>query len=147
MSLLRSNEVVALDQVTEACQKVADHSEGFAQAAESTRAAELFTELASRYQKFVARLDDQVKQLDDLPTRPDPDREAIEQAIARLQATLGEDRDRILLERTTAHLDAVREKVAEALALELPAAARKLLVGLREASDEHLRRIASIEGD
>lgn len=86
-----------------ACQASVDDYEQAAQLVESPILAEWLRRVARYRERLVPRLEEQVRELDDLPRVPEPETQLVAQAVTRLKAALLRGgRHRILDERIRA---------------------------------------------
>lgn len=128
--MLRPEKILALDDVTEACQEAVDHFTQFADSVAPTAMTRLFADLAERHRQHVAWLDEQVQRLGELPSRPDPDREALEQVATWVRAAFAERREEALVDKALEYEERIGEALAKARQRDLPEAARSLLADM-----------------
>lgn len=131
MPRLRSDNILALDELTEACQLAADHFKEFVQLTNDDELVVIFARLSQDHQHEVSQLDAQVKRMGELPRRPDPDREALEYLAIRLRTTAGENKRKKLLDKAKELEEGIRQKISTALSQELPGETRSLLLALQ----------------
>lgn len=99
MSILRSEQQVALQELHRMAQKSVDHFEDSAEFVEDEAAAQLFKRLASEREQLAQQLAQAIRDTGDLPAAPDADREAGEQLIHRLHAWFTADQTQDVLEQ------------------------------------------------
>lgn len=137
--MLRSEELVALDQVTELCQRNADHLDRFADMTEDKDLARRFSDLARQRVEHVTRLDEQFHRIGELSSRPDPDREALEQLATWVHSLLADSKRQTLVDKTKELEQELQEAILHALQQsKLPDDARALLHLIQQESKETL---------
>ena len=128
--MLRSDREVALDQVTEIVKKAADEYAALADMTENETLA------AAR------QLEDAVRQLGNLPTGPDPDRETMETFSARLRSALSRDGDQVLKDKRRELESELAGKAETALQHSYPPEVQSLLQEIAEEARSSRARFA-----
>jgi hypothetical protein len=143
MEMLRSKAAVALDEVTEACRAAADHFQSLADAERTGEMAELFRALASEHHHLAARMEGEIRRQGNLPSRPDPDREAVEHLVTRVRAALSGDGHRVLLEESQRVESALAARIEAAFGWEQPPRVRLILEQMRHTVEATAERLAA----
>ena len=91
MFRLLSDTEVALNELLVACRESIDHYQDAAKLVGQSDIAERFLDIAKRRKLFLNRLSSAIRDLGDLPSVPDPDKEAGEMILHRLGAALSSD--------------------------------------------------------
>lgn len=91
MFRLLSDTEVALNELLVACRESIDHYQDAAELVGQSDIAERFLDIAKRRKLFLNRLSSAIRDLGDLPSVPDPDKEAGEMILHRLGAALSSD--------------------------------------------------------
>lgn len=91
MSIIRSDKEVALNDLIVACGESVDHYRDAAGFLEEADLARVFTSIADQRETFVTRLANAVRALGDLPSVPDPDKEAGAMLLHHAGALLVDD--------------------------------------------------------
>lgn len=91
MFRLLSDIEVALNELLVRCRESIDHYEDAAKLVDQPAIAETFLHIASNRKTFLSRLESAIKELGDLPSMPDPDKEAGEMIFHHIDAALSED--------------------------------------------------------
>lgn len=106
--MLLNDAQIALNDVIVNCKDAADHYEDAAGMVEHAPTAQLFRQLARQRRERATELETHIRQLGGLPRDADGDRETVSRLLARLRASLSEDRRIVLLterEHVEAQLD------------------------------------------
>ena len=88
MSIMRSDKQAALQEILVATQASADHIEDAAGFIDESLVSQQLSRVADERRKFADSIADLLRELGDLPTTPDLDRENVEHALRRLHAWL-----------------------------------------------------------
>lgn len=99
MSLVRTDKEVAMQDLLVASRESVDHYRDAAEFLIDSNASELLRAIASQREPFVARLEEAVRTLGDLPKVPDPDKETGAMLIHHAEAFLSEDHVQEVLEQ------------------------------------------------
>lgn len=91
MFRLLSDTEVTLNELLVACRESIDHYQDAAELVEQSDIAERFLDIAKRRKLFLNRLSSAIRDLGDLPSVPDPDKEAGEMILHHLGAALSSD--------------------------------------------------------
>lgn len=89
--LLRDDRQIALNEVELLCVRSADHYAAAASRTDDDALAGLFGSLAEQRRLLADELATHIRALDDLPQQPDPDREAVENALTGIKAFFSGD--------------------------------------------------------
>lgn len=143
--MLMKEEVVALDEVVALCETAADHFEKFAEPEGNPLIEAMFAGLAQLHRDEVAKLDELIRQMGELPKRPDPDRETLERAAVWLRSGFTGNRQEALLEKAAHVEQQLRQKIAGALQLQQPQEVRALLRDMQAEVESALQRIESTD--
>ncbi len=126
--MLRSDELVALDEVTEICQRNSDHLERFAELTEDKELARKFSDLSRQHREHVTRLDELFHNMDELSSRPDLDREALEQLATWVRSLFAASKRQTLVDKAREVEEELQQAILHALQqTRLPDDARPLL--------------------
>lgn len=91
MFRLLSDIEVALNELLVACRESIDHYQDAAELVGQSDIAERFLDIAKRRKLFLNRLASTIRELGDLPSTPDPDKETSEMMLHHLGAALSSD--------------------------------------------------------
>lgn len=91
MFRLLSDTEVALNELLVACRESIDHYQDAAELVGQSDIAKIFLDIANNRKLFLTRLASAIKELGDLPSAPDPDKEAGEMMLHHLGAALSAD--------------------------------------------------------
>lgn len=91
MFRLLSDTEVALNELLVACRESIDHYQDAAELVGQSDIAKRFLDIAKRRKLFLNRLSSAIRDLGDLPSVPDPDKEAGEMMLHHLGAALSSD--------------------------------------------------------
>lgn len=149
--MLLDDAQIALNDVIVNCRDAADHYEDAAGMVEQAPTARLFHELARRRHAVADRLATHIRRLGGLPRNADGDRETVGRLLARLKASLSEDKQDALLterEQVEAQLDAI---IHTALEQDIPddtqQALRKALSDVTAARQQLAKAKLNISGN
>lgn len=118
--MLRSEAQVALDDLQRGSRHTAGLYSEDAHILGDAPLAELFKEMADQHERMAEWVEQQQRQLGDLPSGPDADRETLTQIKDRLQAQLSDDEYHTLLESRLHDEEELARQVRYALAQDLP---------------------------
>lgn len=139
--LLRDERQIALSEVETLCMEAADGYTAAAEKADDAELERLFAELAREHGQLAAELAPHIRALDDLPQTPDPDREAVEQAMTGIRAFFSSDARHVLL-ADREHCERELEQTARAaLHQSLPPATSAVLQRIVSHAGEALQRL------
>lgn len=91
MFRLLSDTEVALNELLVACRESIDHYQDATELVESSDVAKDFLDIINVRKLFLTRLESAIRELGDLPSVPDPDKEAGEMVLHHLGAALSTD--------------------------------------------------------
>lgn len=91
MFRLLSDTEVALNELLVACRESIDHYQDATELVESSDVAKIFMDIVKNRRLFLTRLESAIIELGDLPSVPDPDKEAGEMVLHHLGAALSND--------------------------------------------------------
>lgn len=91
MFRLLSDIEVALNELLVACRESVDHYQDATELVEHADIAKNFAKIASQRKTFLTRLEAAIRELGDLPSVPDPDKEASAMMLHHLGAALSPD--------------------------------------------------------
>jgi uncharacterized protein (TIGR02284 family) len=141
--MLLNDAQIALNDIIVNCKDAADHYDDAACMLEEHHAtAELLRELARSRRKIASDLEDHIRALGGLPRDADGDRETISRLLARLKATLSEDK-RVALLTEREHVEGELAAMTETgLRQDLPRDTRDYLSQLKSRFADAQRRLA-----
>lgn len=142
MPLTRSDDEVALDELTVAVKSAAAAYEDGADMADDEALADLFRAFARTHRDLSGRLDEVLRAMGALPREPDQDGETFRQVLRHARAALTADQRAELLEERRDEEAAVLECAEAALDAGLEAEARAIVEAVREAARTHRARLA-----
>ena len=145
--MLRSDDILALDEVTEACQRAADYFEKFAEKVDESQLSALFRDLAESHRRHVEQLDRQVEAMGELPSRPNAERETLEWVATWMRSVFSASQREALLEKAAETEDRLAQSIEQGLEVDMPQEARQLLKDIRETVGAALERISSARKD
>jgi uncharacterized protein (TIGR02284 family) len=99
MSIFRSDQQVALNDLLVASEKTADHYRDSADFLDGLEVSEGLRSIADERDALAQRLRDAIQSSGDLPSAPDEDRESVEQLFHRVHASLSHDEIRDVLQQ------------------------------------------------
>lgn len=91
MFRLLSDTEVALNELLVACRESIDHYQDGIELVESPEIGKIFLDIAKNRKQFLPRLESAIRDLGDLPSVPDPDKETGAMMIHHLGAALSSD--------------------------------------------------------
>lgn len=144
--MFRNETQVALDDLQIALQDAAARYREEAALTHDPALAELLEDLAGQRERLADRLAVQQRQLGDLPSRADTERETLVELWDWLQAKLSRDEHRALLEKalgTEEHLDRLLDR---ALVRPAPDSSRTLLSEMQRQVELGRRRLRAAMG-
>jgi len=128
--MLRTDPELALDQVTEASKYAADQFEKLAGVPQEPALSELIRDFEKTHRRHISNLEESIRGMGNLPSEPDPDREAFNRLATRVKAALAEDRDRVVAESCRDIETRIVEKVHQARKENFSDEVRTLLDGI-----------------
>lgn len=135
--MIRDDRVVALDDVIVALKRsIQDMGEEAATHTPPDALTDALEAIAARRAPLVGRLEEAMRDLGDLPSAPDADRQAFSHVAARLKALLSNSETRALLDAALDDEDALLEAIDAALTENLPEPVKDLLRTVRADSEE-----------
>jgi hypothetical protein len=142
--LLRNEKETVLAEVSKLVQENADLCHEAAQRIATEPAHGVFAQLEDRYGELGKALSKRIRQLGDLPSTPDPDREAVMEAAAYVKSLFSHDAAASLAQGC---LDAGNRLLAEiehGMAAELDPASRTVLDDARRQALECHARLTTV---
>lgn len=109
MNLIRDDQQLGLNDLLVAIQKSSDHYRDAASYLESSYPSSELWQIARERDQIASQLRRAIRELGDLPSAPDEDRESVEKLFHRVHASLSENEIQDLLDQ---RLDAEREFMA-----------------------------------
>lgn len=133
---LLSDTEVALNEVLVACRESVDHYQDAITLVGQPDIAKRFRDIAHRRKLFFQRLSSAIRELGDLPSAPDPDKETGEMIIHHLGAALSPDySNEVLTQRLTVEKH-IKTLIDNALETELTETSHELLDDLAQHVDK-----------
>ena len=143
MFRLLSDTEVALNELLVACRESADHYQDAIKLVEQPEIATTFQSVANQRKLFCNRLEEAIRELGDLPSVPDPDKEVGEMIIHHLGAALSVDyTNDVLTQRITAE-EHIMELIRNAGETNANEANKNLLRELSKHTEETLKTLSS----
>lgn len=99
MSIIRTDEEVALNDLLVASRETVDHYRDAAEFLKDTNITSVLRTIATQREPFIERLTDAVRALGDLPSMPDPDKETGAMLLHHAGAFLSDDYSTEVLEQ------------------------------------------------
>jgi hypothetical protein len=117
MSIFRSDQQVALNDLLVESEKTADHYRDSADFLEGLEVSEALRNIADQRDRLAERLREAIRSHGDLPSAPDEDRESVEKLFHRVHASLSQDEIRDILQQRLdgeKHFETIIQKDREA---------------------------------
>jgi len=127
---LLSDSEVALNELLIACRESVDHYQDATELVEHSDIAESFRQIANQRKLFLNRLESAIRELGDLPSVPDPDKEAGAMILHHLGAALSPDYTNELLAQRIAAEEHILTLIDQARATKLNPSCAALLTDL-----------------
>lgn len=99
MFRLLSDLEVSLNELLVACRESVDHFRDGAQIVASERIAQELTHIGDARETFIPALEQRIRELGDLPTMPDPDKEDSEMLLHRIGAAVTDNYTNAVLQQ------------------------------------------------
>lgn len=144
MFRLLSDTEVALNELLVACRESVDHYQDAIKLVEQSEVANSFRDIANNRKLFFSRLASAIRELGDLPSAPDPDKEASEMIIHHLGAALSPDYSEEVLGQRIAAEEHIKTLIDNTRATEINETGRALLDDLSQHVEETLKTLAAI---
>lgn len=144
--MLMNDKQVAVNDVILRLREAADHYANAAQVLSGRKFADGFATRGRECSDAAVNLEKDIRRLGELPRRPDPERETLDQMLTRLGASIsGHERSRYA--QALQHREAAIEEAA-GVALRQPLAADTLaaMEHIRSAAREQSARLAKLAG-
>ncbi|HSC66417.1 MAG TPA: hypothetical protein VLC79_01915 [Cellvibrio sp.] len=125
-----SDTEVALNELLVACRASVDHYQDAIKLVEDKEIVSHFHTIASQRKKFCKQLEDIIRELGDLPTVPDPDKETGEMILHHLGAALSPDYTEEALNQRLAIEENIMGLIDTARGTQMKAAHEKFLDSL-----------------
>jgi len=143
MFRLLSDTEVALNELLVACRESVDHYQDAIKLVEQHEIATTFQSVANQRKLFCNRLEEAIRELGDLPSVPDPDKEVGEMIIHHLGAALSVDyTNDVLTQRITAE-EHIMELIRNAGETNANEANKNLLRELSKHTEETIKTLSS----
>jgi hypothetical protein len=139
MFRLLSDAEVALNELLVACRESVDHYQD-----EQSEATDIFRDIANQRKLFFNRLANAIRELGDLPSAPDPDKETTEMIIHHLGAALSPDYLSEAISQRISAEEHIQELIAKARETEINETGSVLLNDLSLHVDETIKTLATI---
>lgn len=122
MSLIRTDEEVALNDLLIASRESVDHYRDAAEFLDDKAITDVLRAIASQREPFIARFEQAIRAMGELPSVPDPDKEAGTMLIHHAGALLSEDYSSEVIEQRLRAEEALAEFTRTASTLGIDAA-------------------------
>lgn len=142
--LLRNDVQVALNQVEELCIEAADHFANSVRRSEDPELCALFASLARSHDELARDIAEQLRQMDDLPKAPDPDREVAVEVLSAVKEFFSSDARATMLEEHIIMETRLADAASAALNTATSADVEKLLRKVQALADAAKQSLASI---
>ena len=139
--MLRTDQELALDEVTEAAKYAADQFEKLVGIPQGQTLSELIKDFEDIHRRHVSQLEETVRRMGNLPSAPDPDREAFSRLATRVKAALADDRDQVVAESCREIETRIIDAVHHVLMKEFSDDVRSLLAEIGEDCGRMRRRL------
>lgn len=144
MFRLLSDTEVALNELHVACRESVSHYQDAIKLVEQSEVANSFQAIANQRKSFFNRLTAAIRELGDLPSAPDPDKEAGEMIIHHLGAALSPDySNEAVSQRITAE-EHIKTLINNARASDINQTVTTLLDDLSIHVDETIKTLSAI---
>lgn len=144
MFRLLSDTEVALNELLVACRESVDHYQDAIKLVDQSEVANNFRDIAHHRKLFLNRLATAIRELGDLPSAPDPDKETSEMIIHHLGAALSPDYSREVLTQRIAAEEHIKTLIDNTRATEINATGRALLDDLSQHAEETIKTLSTI---
>jgi hypothetical protein len=144
MFRLLSDAEVALNELLVACRESVDHYQDAIKLVEQSEATDIFRDIANQRKLFFNRLANAIRELGDLPSAPDPDKETTEMIIHHLGAALSPDYLSEAISQRISAEEHIQELIAKARETEINETGSVLLNDLSLHVDETIKTLATI---
>lgn len=137
MNLIRSDKEVALNDLIVATRETVDHYRDAVEFLEDENLKRVFSTIANQREGFIERLENAVRALGDLPSVPDPDKEAGTMLLHHAGALLTGDYNPKVIEQRLAAEQHLEELITNGRSAGLEAYCATLMDHL----DEHVEQV------
>lgn len=144
MFRLLSDTEVALNELLVACRESVDHYQDAIKLVEQAEVANSFRDIANHRKLFFNRLATTIRELGDLPSAPDPDKETSEMLIHHLGAALSPDYSEKVLSQRIAAEEHIKTLIDNTRATEINETSRALLDDLSQHVEETIKTLSVI---
>jgi hypothetical protein len=144
MFRLLSDTEVALNELLVACRESVDHYQDAIKLVEQAEVVNSFQDIANHRKLFFNRLATAIRELGDLPSAPDPDKEASEMIIHHLGAALSPDYSAEALSQRMAAEEHIKALIDNARATDINETGRALLDELSQHVEETIKTLSAI---
>lgn len=142
---LLSDTEVALNEILVACRESVDHYEDAIQLIENTDITERFQRIATQRKLFFNRLSTAIRELGDLPSVPDPDKETGEMILHHLGAALTVDYSGEVITQRIAAEENIKSLIKNARETNLTEKGRALLDDLSQHVEGTIETLSAIQ--
>ena len=143
MSILRSDEQIALNELIVACREAANGHRTAAELLSQDALAQQLEELAQDRETMADKLAELVLEGDDIPDAPSAEKELLESAVARLKSVISDDEARQALEDCKLKERKVFEAAEALLAIGPEGALRDDVEALKSDASARLDRLSA----
>ena len=144
MFRLLSDTEVALNELLVACRESVDHYQDAIKLVEQVDVANSFRDIAKRRKLFFTRLATAIRELGDLPSAPDPDKETSEMIMHHLGAALSPDYSKEVLSQRIAAEEHIKTLIDNTRATDINETGCALLDDLSKHVEETIKTLSTI---
>ncbi len=144
MFRLLSDLEVSLNELLVACRESVDHFRDATRIVAAEKVAQELTHIADAREKFIPALEQQIRELGDLPAMPDPDKEDSEMLLHHIGAAVSDDYTNALLQQRIAAEKNILSLIDKTRALDEPNSNNKLLNNLRADAGNAIEKLSAL---
>ena len=144
MFRLLSDTEVALNELLVACRESVDHYQDAIKLVDQSEIVNSFRDITHHRKLFLNRLATAIRELGDLPSAPDPDKETSEMIIHHLGAALSPDYSREVLTQRIAAEEHIKTLIDNTRATEINETGCALLDDLSQHIEETIKTLSTI---
>ncbi|MGH8495552.1 MAG: DUF2383 domain-containing protein [Gammaproteobacteria bacterium] len=145
--MLMNDKQVAVNDVIVRLREASDHYAHAAHALSEPQLSEPFEARARACSDAAAGLEPHIRRLGELPRRPDPEREALEQILTRIGASIGSHERSRFLQALGEREAAVEQAAGDALLQPLPEDTLAEMRRIRTTAREQKSHLAGMQSD